>query len=82
MFSTTTSELNKRDKKNYQASVERTEKFVQAFGRMMTRFVCITKPLECANAHSTIKGTSSKRHTLPKISQQQVTLYFPFYSNV
>jgi hypothetical protein len=47
--------------RNYQASIERTEKLVQAFGRMMTRFVCITQPLEGADAHSTIKGTSSKR---------------------
>jgi hypothetical protein len=44
----------------------------------MTSFVCITQPLEGTDAHSTIKGTSSKRQTLPKVSQQQVTLYFSF----
>jgi hypothetical protein len=63
---------------NYQASIERTEKFVQSFGRMMTSFVCITQPLEGTNAHGTIKGASSKRQTLAKVSQQQITLYFPF----
>jgi hypothetical protein len=48
----------------------------------MTSFVCITQPLESTNAHSTIKSTSSKRQTLPKVSQQQVTLYFPFQGNI
>jgi uncharacterized membrane protein len=63
---------------NYQTGIERTEKFVQSFGRMMTSFVSIAQPLKGTNAYSTIKHASSKRQTLPNVSQQQVTLYFPF----